>query len=775
MVANRLLRATGCASCRSSLLKSSTSIGGSNIRLPQTVQRPRNYSRLSGYQARLFSQQAARRQDDKEASDQDRRVAEFLKQDDLEQEELERSEKQALEEQDGFENDVLEDELEESTESIESADGPQKISAVPWYLQVKYPEKAINPLSERQRIPDLPINPPPILDPLLKTVSLHLGIDDLTLIDLRKLDPPPALGANLIMIIGTARSEKHLHVSADRLCRWLRSNYKLRPNADGLLGRNELKLKLKRKAKRSKLMGRVQDENADDGIRTGWVCVDVGVVEGAEDSEPVVENKNFVGFGRKTDGVRLVLQMLTEQKREEMELERLWQGILHRATQPVVEDGGEDVITEGAGEGSIISSPAITTSTARLSSGTTSPGPTKREYHTSARRLQTALVKNNTSTSNLEGSIGNDTISDPNILYNSISDSMAAGQYEKARTTLLDASDHIKELTGKDWRANFQELLFSNAQSLSVEEARECLGSGPADYSSTPFLTSFYGSLTTLPTAAEVEARVWLYSWAQSVGHPGYKASGLKDLFSELRTSGAEISLPAYKQILRGLLTPEPRQDGTLATSESALVGCTKVLKSMHNRGFQILDEDLLVELQEAATIPMPEDISNLELQESTDTYHLPSTPATPIQRRLHLLMMSLDLPCFRDETRLRLLNLYRAQNNWLEFWDTWRMAPKRGVAQSPVLYAFMFGSVAQTRHQNGCMNVLRTWTPEMDLEDPPVLKEGQVAKAMRACIKIVDPFVEEAHNAESEAKNEWVRLWRKCQPEKGEQALLSG
>ena len=84
------------------------------------------------------------------------------------------------------------------------------------------------------------------------------------------------------MLIGTARSEKHLHVSADRLCRWLRSTYKLRPNADGLLGRNELKLKLKRKAKKAKLLGSSTDENADDGVRTGWVCVDVGVVQEAE-------------------------------------------------------------------------------------------------------------------------------------------------------------------------------------------------------------------------------------------------------------------------------------------------------------------------------------------------------------------------------------------------------------------------------------------------------------------------------------------------------------
>lgn len=764
MVANRILRATGCASCRLSLLRSFTSVGGHNVRLTQTLPRPRNYSQLSGHQARLFSQQVARRQEDKEDSEQDRRVAEFVRQSDLEQEEIERgSKEEALEEEEDGENGLLEDELEGLNEST---DGPQEVSAVPWYLQVESPHKALKPLSERQRLPDLPIHSPPILEPLLKTVSLDLGIDDLTLIDLRKLDPPPALGANLVMVIGTARSEKHLHVSADRLCRWLRSNYKLRPNADGLLGRNELKLKLKRKAKRAKLMGRVQDENADDGIRTGWVCVDVGVVEGAEGSEPVVKKKDFVGFGRKTDGVRMVVQMLTEEKRAEMELERLWQGILDRALNPpgeAIEDGGEDINTENS---------IGSTSTVRLQAVPMSTGPTKRQYHTSARRLQTTQTTQNQVTPTHEQS-ENEVTTDTNTLRNIVMELMAVGQYEEARIQLVKGGDQIKELTGDGWRIVFQEQLFSHAQSLPVDEARLCLGSGPTDYSSTSFLTSFYASLTPFPTVAEVDARVWLYSFAQAVGHPGYKASGLKTLFSGLQASGVEISPIAYKQILRGLLTPEPKEDGKLGTSQSALLGAMDVLQSMHNRGLPILDEDLLVDIQEATAVPRMDDFSNVELHESPETYNLPSAPATPIQRRLHLLMMAIDLPCFRDESRLRLLNLYRTQKNWLEFWDTWRMAPKRGAAQSPLLYAFMFGSVAQTRHQKGCMNVLRTWTPEMKFENPPVSKEGQVAMAIRACIKIVDPFVEEDLRNNPESKNEWLKLWKECRPEKGEETLM--
>lgn len=231
------------------------------------------------------------------------------------------------------EEEELEALLEEELDTEYGTNSSKEVSSTPWYLQVDTPERKPQPLSERQQIPELPATPPPILEPLLKQISIDLGIDSLTLLDLRKLDPPPALGANLIMLLGTARSERHLHVSADRLCRWLRSNYKLRPDADGLLGRNELKLKLKRKANRAKLLGRAADEDGDDGVRTGWVCVDLGAVEADPAAVEEPQRKDFVGFGRRVDGVRIVVQLLTEEKREEIELEKLWEGILRRGVK----------------------------------------------------------------------------------------------------------------------------------------------------------------------------------------------------------------------------------------------------------------------------------------------------------------------------------------------------------------------------------------------------------------------------------------------------------
>lgn len=213
-------------------------------------------------------------------------------------------------------------------------ENPVPSTSPPWYLQFETPLRESNPLLDRQQIPELPPDPPPLLKPMLENISIDLGLDDLTILDLRELDPPPALGANLVMIIGTARSEKHLHVSADRFCRWLKTTHKLSPHADGILGRGELKLKLRRKARRAKLLSSVgssETGTADDGIRTGWICVTAENIEdGSGTSEKFTDQGGYVGFGGEALGAKVVFQMLTQEKREELDLEDLWGKTLRR-------------------------------------------------------------------------------------------------------------------------------------------------------------------------------------------------------------------------------------------------------------------------------------------------------------------------------------------------------------------------------------------------------------------------------------------------------------
>ena len=628
-------------------------------------------------------------------------------------------------------------------ENLEEGD----VAAVPWYLQVESPHRVPKPLSERQSLPDLPDSPPPILQPLLQQISIDLGLDDLSLLDLRKLDPPPALGANLLMVLGTARSEKHLHVSADRLCRWLRSNYKLRPDADGLLGRNELKLKLKRKAKRAKLMGSANDDNGDDGVRTGWVCVDIGVVDGGEvAATDAARQDNFVGFGRRTDGVRIVVQMLTEEKREEIELEKLWSGVLKRGNQPET----EVVDSESQQSQETAAQPGLPRSTERTSFAAMLGHGQMRELHTSARRMVS-----NSSSENHQFHV--------RAMEESLIDAIVDGAYDKAVDVVRQSIPYAKFLQQGKWKLFLLKQLRTYLENVPQERALEELGILESNSTTTPYLTCFNGLLSSFPTEAEADIRIWLICYARDLGHEEYTRSKLFEVFQELQSYGVKISHVSYMRLLKGILSPGKGNSYHGPQRQFAEMAM-KILQTMHDQGIEILNEDLLVYVQEIASPRQPsEDVPQGSIySDSKDTFDLPSLPMSPIQERLHALIMSLELPPFKDVSRMRLMDLYARLGHWKEFFEVFRMAPNQGQLQSANVYAFMFGSVAQTGYQKSCMAVLRTWIPDLESEMPAVELDGEVGEAVRACLRIADPFVEQDAIDSSETPNEWLSLWKR-------------
>ncbi|KAJ5121515.1 uncharacterized protein N7515_009476 [Penicillium bovifimosum] len=229
-------------------------------------------------------------------------------------------------------------------------DEPVSSKNVPWYLQEEAPPTHKERSLAEAHLPQLPDDSPKMLRTLLEYTYKDLGLDELKLFDLRGLEIPAALGANVIMIIGTARSVKHLNVSADRLCRWLRSQYKLSPYADGLLGRNELKIKLRRKAKRARAAsaaGAMIDEK-DDGITTGWICVNAGVVDkGASTTQ--LSDVGIEGFGNLELGTNVVVQIFTEEKRADVDLDGLWETTLAREGRKNVREKTEDPTKANAG------------------------------------------------------------------------------------------------------------------------------------------------------------------------------------------------------------------------------------------------------------------------------------------------------------------------------------------------------------------------------------------------------------------------------------------
>ncbi|KAH8681541.1 hypothetical protein BX600DRAFT_446790 [Xylariales sp. PMI_506] len=233
--------------------------------------------------------------------------------------------------------------LDEDNHENTSADAlPAQASSdeVPWYLQVEPPRHV--PSAEPPPLPQAPEDSPPVISTLLEYASEEMGLDDLSLLDLRQLDPAPALGSNLFMLFGTARSERHLNVSAGRLVRWLRAKHHIHADADGLLGPNERKTRLRRKAKRAKLLGTMGTDDADDGITTGWICVNLGTINRSTAEATVLGSDGRVaGFGVPQTGSTIVVQIMTESRREELGLEALWEGALARQAEELLQSDGK--------------------------------------------------------------------------------------------------------------------------------------------------------------------------------------------------------------------------------------------------------------------------------------------------------------------------------------------------------------------------------------------------------------------------------------------------
>ncbi|CAD0088393.1 unnamed protein product [Aureobasidium mustum] len=628
------------------------------------------------------------------------------------------STKFAQDHQEKIEHDALDasDAVSQPLETSEDATpSSTELEAVPWYLQVDTPTpQQEHPFAERQKLPDLPESPPALLQPILEHVSVELGLDHLSLIDLRELDPPPALGANLLMIIGTARSEKHLHVSADRLCRWLRTEHHLTPFADGLLGRNELKLKLRRKAKRSRLLSAVgaketASQDLDDGIRTGWVCVNVGRVEGGALQKPAEEMENIVGFGSQSSGSRIVVQMMTDEKRGQIDLETLWSGILKRSIKSKADkDQDVDDAEKRVRSGMLLeeSSEKPGAYRYRPHAADFPSGQQARAYHSSARSSTQQGAQISTTSQN-----------------NTQSD-----RFVQSAVILNNMVDHLKMISSHD--------------------AVQALGSNSNDQKSTPFLQAFYSAMPRFPETTHWHAHVLLHCHAVRLGHCGYSSTCLIQDLESMRMACLVPDERTYLAVLEAIMLPCLGKSPVAGVNldRTTLRTALAVLDRMFEDGYDPVSNSVCQILYQATStkITMVEESQLSMNDESVSTYQQQST--------LHQLTTALSVYALHTSAQ---------DAAWSEFWDTWRSFPCRMSPRSSDMYVTMFESVAERNSQKDAMDALRQCVPEMLREQPAIRLGGQVAAAVLRCLHVAEPRAEKL--ARQGNRGEWAVLWLRC------------
>ena len=686
------------------------------------------------------------------------------------------------------------EENEEFLENEQTSDSENNIepaSSVPWYLQVDPPQRPYRPLSERQQLPELPLDPPPLLQPILEYISTDLGLDDLSIFDLRKIDPPPALGASLLMILGTARSEKHLHVSADRFCRWLRTTHKLSPYPDGLLGRGELKLKLRRKARRARLLSSVgSSENSavDDGLRTGWVCVNVGTIEdGGATVEEVKRPEGFVGFGDQVTGSKVVIQMLTEEKREELDLEELWGGMLARqerkearrltslneglsdqASQQeeidlldhTVRKREQNYVNHEVGRAFSFPKELKSDSSSYPSKSPTNPPISNyqqtRNFHS---RPESFLVMAN-DRENVEYE-GLDSLSvEPNIQT-----PLETAGNGSLNTLPAESNQHKDQTQQLNDTANIIVLraLLKHLRTLPEKEARRQLGSGIKDFSSTPFLKSFYQALPLTSDVRYWEYRLSLVCYALKLAHRKYYKHDLWRLYCEMQASVIYVPPEIFVMVLKVFLVKVnvvPWAKRNRGLSPLSVECVYKVLEDMLSCGHNIMTEEIRRELTVAIILERAEFYSS----EHPNQARVESVALQHLKRVLDQHKFDPSDAFVDFKSHLRILRAYANVNNWKGFWKYWHGIARCMQRRSEEIYLLMFRRVARAGRQAHCIKTLRTCVPLMSREQPPVKLDVDLAKAVMDCVKVAEPeTAAEAREGQSES-GEWVRLWRRCE-----------
>lgn len=592
-------------------------------------------------------------------------------------------------------------------------DTPEKIDEndgeTPWYLEEEPPRHPAL-LNQAQPLPKIPRGVPFIMHSLVQFVAHDMGLDELNLLDLRTLDPPAALGPSLIMLFGTARSERHLHVSAGNLKSWLRKKG-IQAHADGLLGPNEFKIKMRRKQRKAKLLGTsAMPLGGDDGVTTRWICMNLGTIR--SDSQEAIEFETSTGFGIRQSGTTIVVQMLTESKRKELDLETLWTRILaRRGVEDLVEDdleyeeGDPDpnevpLFTEG-GSPKILAVPSQ-----------------RRFFSTSLRRSNQVIDPPPTSDSTT----------------NHVNTSLGPRPFLNARLAEL-------------------EQLQAQFAGLSHGDALEAL-----EYSETgrhtPFIRAWNKEMQYLAPDSSWRFRLWLCVAGMKIGVRRFGLAHLRGLVQEMELLGIICHRAHYLEMLQAVyLAPSENEILLREQSELAL----EILGIMYERGELIVATEVIVSLIES--------LARTEFQ---------GKETGQLQAILEKFLLQADLPYMGEEAVMRLMDAYALQGNWDRFWEIWRMPPKFLERRSENMYTQLWTILAETKHQRRCQDALRWCFHEMVGETPRIDPVLEVKAAVEACLRVAEPGAEEfARNlivkderTKWVATHEFIHMWRTMNPE---------
>ncbi|ODV69256.1 hypothetical protein HYPBUDRAFT_94965, partial [Hyphopichia burtonii NRRL Y-1933] len=174
-------------------------------------------------------------------------------------------------------------------------------AAIPWYLR---DDKLSSELNEVKQIdlPEVPENAPKSVDIFLNLLGHEYGMENIHLFDLTKLDEEHDFHNSKqpaeYIIICTGKSEKHIFKAASELRLNIKHNHDILPDVEGMVGSAQTAVQRRRMLKRAR-RGPPATMNDYGKAANSWVMCDT-----------LIDNVH--------------IHMLTEERREELNLESLW-------------------------------------------------------------------------------------------------------------------------------------------------------------------------------------------------------------------------------------------------------------------------------------------------------------------------------------------------------------------------------------------------------------------------------------------------------------------
>lgn len=641
----------------------------------------------------------------------------------------------------------------------------------PWYMRDGYAIKSSS-VPERAPLPPLPELSPALLEEIITQLDADLGITCITIMDLRPLDPAPALGRNIIMVFGTANSDRHLHSSADQVCRWLRTTHCLEPYADGLVGRNARKLINRRRVRRGNVTA-TQIGVTDESLVTEWVCVNTGY-EG------------------------IVLQLFTKKRRKELNLEGLWERKLdtsrkNREKLIQATEMGERVVLESLyandekpqidvevleGDSLQENYPETLPTFSESLTISSFPNQQTRTVHTSSRPLPATTsyglrnvhsVVRQKSPSTFQELINHIPLVSADIHNGSY------GTIEQSFSTYYPTvyfPPFIKQAA----------ILFAHVfhlQNTPPDVACEALGSFSFDTTSTPFLRSFFHEMP--PVLAHIHYHAWLALLVQAhfLKPSTYPETCFRELIIQMKASSLQVPIPFYISILEILATTpslRQKQDKSvyLETRETSrrMKAMHDVLEDMSRSStYDINTPDIYTLLARGL---MSEDIEAFQ-RLALDVCEIPGAAArnrggiVGLQkgywpdRRIFLierLMEHYTIPQTNHEWYVNFLTATAIAGYWPAFWNRWKDVHYYNFSRGTKLYKLVLGLVALSGNRIEAVNTMRNLRASMDREQPKVVLDVELARGFLAVLDVAGGMVQ----GENIVGIEYAGLKRACE-----------